>query len=506
MIDTHPLLRFFRHGDIRLFAVALSCLFSLAAVLAEPVLNDDAFGYLRAAELFNSAGAGAVLDEYGWYGYSLLIALADRVLPGGPLAAAHLINTAAFGLLVWVFITLMSEYRDGTRVRLFAAVAILVFPLVNEMRHFLVRDFAFWAFCMLALLQLIRYHRHSRARNALGWCLAMLAAIFFRLEGLVLLVLTPLSLLVNGALPWQRRLRDYGLIQLILLIGVVLVYLLCLTLGVDLPELMRYAYRHYLPLLFDFGSVLMSTATALNQSIFTPQNFPGNSGHGIVVLFIAYTYTVAVNLINALTLPVALLLVYGLIGKRYRVSPHASLPALFFLGGSLLSLLIFMFIMHFLTTRYATLAALILLSFVPLCLDDAFRQAWRSGAVRHFHLAFGFFVFYFLVDSLVSFGYSKDYERDAAQWSRDHLATASGELYTNSYTVAYVSGKVPEYDKINKDALAYLDHLKSGDHLAAVIRYDETQLREMLDARGDLELLVNFANERDDQVRIYRVY
>src|SRR5690606_21029653 len=111
----------------------------------------------------------------------------------------------------------------------------------------------------------------------------------------------------------------------------------------------------------------------------------------------AYAYTVAVNLVNALTLPIALLLVYGLIGKQYRVSPHASLPALFFLGGSLLSLLIFMFIMHFLTTRYAVLASLILLSFVPLCLDDAFRQAWRSGAVGRFQLAFGFFVFYFLM-------------------------------------------------------------------------------------------------------------
>src|SRR5690606_39474249 len=123
MTENHPLLRFLRHGDIRLAAVALSCLFSLAAVLAEPVLNDDAFGYLRAAELFRDQGAGAVLNEYGWYGYSLLIALLDGILPGGPLAAAHLLNAAAFALLVWVFITPMSEYRAGMRVRLFAAIA-----------------------------------------------------------------------------------------------------------------------------------------------------------------------------------------------------------------------------------------------------------------------------------------------------------------------------------------------------------------------------------------------
>src|SRR5690606_17740658 len=181
----------------------------------------------------------------------------------------------------------------------------------------------------------------------------------------------------------------------------------------------------------------------------------------------------------------------------------ASLPALFFLGGSLLSLLIFMFIMHFLTTRYATLAALILLSFVPLCLDDAFRQAWRSGALRRFHLAFGFFVFYFLMDSLVSFGYSKDYEREAAEWTRANLEPGVA-LYTDSYTVAYVSGRIPGYDRIERDALVYLDRLSPGDYLAAVADYDEPELREALDGRGNLELVISFANERDDQVRIYR--
>jgi len=35
-------------------ALILSCLFSLIVILQNPLLNDDAYKYLRAAELFNT--------------------------------------------------------------------------------------------------------------------------------------------------------------------------------------------------------------------------------------------------------------------------------------------------------------------------------------------------------------------------------------------------------------------------------------------------------------------
>ena len=488
---------------VRGWAVLISCLFSFIAVRSEGLLNDDAFGYLRAAELFGSDGVRAVLDNYGWYGYSLLIALLDGVLPGGLLQAAYLLNAATYALLVWIFVSLVSEYREGERVKLFAAAVILVFPLINEMRAMLVRDFAFWAFCLLALLQLVRYHRELRLAHALGWSLAMLAATFFRLEALVLLLLAPLSLLFNPDIAPARRLRGYLALQGILLAGLALVFLGSAAAGIDLPELIGYAYRYYLPRLLDLGAVLGDTAGRLNQAIFAPQNFPGNSGHGLIILLGAYLYTLLVNLINALGVPFSVLFLYGLATGRLRTPAHARLPALFFAGASLLSLLLFMAIMQFLTQRYAALASLVIISFLPLALDSLYLRAREIGRARRFGAVFGFFLFYLAVDSLISFGYSRRYVEDAVAWSRAELQTGA-RLYTNSYTIAYHSGRVPEYDKVNLDPTSYLWQLSPGDYLVAEVAHDEGDLKQALDANGGLKLLITFGNEREDEIRVYR--
>ena len=58
-------------------ALLVSLLFSLLLALTNPLLNDDAFTYIKAAERFQQDGIDAVLQEYGWHAYSVLIALAD---------------------------------------------------------------------------------------------------------------------------------------------------------------------------------------------------------------------------------------------------------------------------------------------------------------------------------------------------------------------------------------------------------------------------------------------
>ena len=65
----------------------------------------------------------------------------------------------------------------GWSVHWLGALTILAYPLINEMRYFLIRDFAFWGFALLSLLHLVRYHQHGRWHNALYWCLALLTAI-----------------------------------------------------------------------------------------------------------------------------------------------------------------------------------------------------------------------------------------------------------------------------------------------------------------------------------------
>lgn len=489
--------------DIRIYAVLISCLFSLITILSNPILNNDAFGYLRAAELFSSEGISYILNNYGWYGYSILIATINKILPLGLLNSAHLLNIASYGLLVYCFITLVTEYKNTQQLKIFASIIILVFPLINEMRFFLIRDFAFWAFGILALHQLIRFHKTLRISYGLGWCLAIFMAIFFRLEGIVLLVLTPFSIFLNNTIPLNIRFRNYLKIQAILLVGISLVLLICAVMGVDIIALIQYAYRYYLPGIYNITDILAETSTQLNQVIFDPQNFPGNSGHGLVILIFAYIYTLAVILVSALSIPLSVLFLYGLFSKKYRLSTECTLPLIFFMASSLISLLIFMFIMHFLTQRYAVLSCIMLLSLLPLCLDNLYLIAIAQKKLKRFNAIFAFFIFYFTVASLISFGYSKRYIKDASEWTKNNL-NENSQLYTNNYSIAFFSEMVEEYDKINRNPAAYIENIQAGEYLVVDVRVADDSLKILLREKAGLKLLEIFANNRDDQIRIYR--
>jgi hypothetical protein len=489
--------------SIPLWAVLISCVFSIFSISTNPLLNDDAYGYLRAAEIFNTDGIRPVLDQYGWYGYSILIALADRVLPGELVASAHILNTLAYALVVFAFIKICSESQASRRIELFAALTILSFPLLNEMRYFLIRDFAFWAFTLLGLLLLLRLARNRKPLTALYCGLALLAATVFRLEGLLLVAVAPLSLLAS---PGSRiaNLRLAAKLLLVLSSALVAVFVLALLAGVNLLDIAQYAYRFYLPLLFNFEALVSSTALNLSQLLFATDNFPGSSNaeHGFVVLAFAYSYTVLANLVNALGVPLSALLVYSYLRGYLRPPLHLRWALSAYVTASVLALLCFVLIMHFLTQRYATLLCLLLLTLVPTALNNIYEHALANNARRKFHIIFGTLCAYLLIDSLISFGYSKQYLEDASAWAAAELPSAAN-IHTNNYALAYTSGRIPEYDKISLNTQEILQESRSDDYIMLDVKHDETTIKHQLDENPQLQLLQSFANKRGDEVRIY---
>lgn len=493
---------FLQRGDPRLAAVVASCLISLVTIADNPIPNDDAFSYLRAAELFRTQGLEAMLSAYGWYGYSVLIALVNGIFPIGLINSAHLLNMLAFALLTVTFISLVAEYRDEPRVKLFAALVILLFPTINELRFNLIRDFGYWAFCLAALLQLIRFGKSGRPLHAAGWLLAMAGAVFFRLEGLVILALSPFALLVPWSLPHRgRRLLVLGGL---LLAGTATILLLFFLAGINLIEVFRFAYRWYLPLLAAYPDTLASAASGASLSEHISPQLAMFAGKGLIVLLAGYLYAVAATLVMTLGPPVALFLVYTWLTGRQRLDEAAKWPWLFFTGASLLSLLLFVSIMQFLTTRYAVMTALLLLTLMPLALDNLYLAAQASGRLQTCRRMAGFWLVYFVVDSLVSFGYSKAYIEEAIAWSRDNMAPGS-TLQTNNFAVAYYSGLVAAYDEVDIDPAASLAALGGSGYLVLELSHDELALREQLAGRDDLAELAAFANTRGDAIIIYRL-
>lgn len=486
-------------------ALVLSCLFSLIVILQQPLLNDDAYGYLRAAEMFNTDGARAVLETFSWPHYSFLIALADRVLPGDLITAAHTLNTALYALLTYAFLLLVRELRDNPRTRLFAAVCILALPLTNEMRYFVIRDTGFWAFALLSLVWLIRHNRSGNTRMAFYWSVTLIAACAFRLEGLLLLALAPWSLLLpDASAPLKERAERCGRLFVILAAVVVSVLLVAMLAGLSLPELVAYAYRWYLPRLADLVALLDSTASNVGAALFTPDNFPGSANTGIALTIALFGYVLALvtNLVSALSVPLATLLVAGLLFRGPVAAPvQARRTMQAYVAISLLTLLLFILIMHFMTQRYSTLLALLILTQVPLTLDELYTRAGSSQSLfKSFHLYFFVFTFYFLADSLFSFGYSKQHIEDGIAWAREQMP-ANAQLKTNNFAIAYHSGRIPGYDATVRQATSVVDTSSKGDYLVLEVDHDDD--RSALDANPSLELLQQYMNERKDEVRVY---
>jgi hypothetical protein len=448
--------------------------------------------------MFSNNGIRQVLQEYGWPGYSIVIALADQVLPTGLPGTAYILNTASYILLTIAFIRLCMALHDGPLIPFFAALTVLCFPLINEMRFMLIRDFAFWGFAILSLQQLVVFTRTGYIMNACSWCAALFAAIFFRLEGMLLL-LAPLCFLTPGQ---YRKSLTLGAT---VLAGMTISGLIAILMQINLVDLIRFAYRYYLPLIFDLGSLLEASSHETLAALFAPGNFPDtdNTGHGMVIVVFAYLWTVTANLVNALGVPVAAFIAWGLIRTGWQAAPDARRPLLFYLVLSVLTLLLFLMIMHFLTQRYATLLCLLLLTQIPPSLQQLSTQAFAGGKPVKFMATTGAIIFYLLADSLVSFGYSTAYINESIAWMNDNIPPASG-FHSNNFAIAYGSGLIEEYDRISRDPAFALQNLAAGDYIALDLHYDQQQWSEELAGDPRFELVTSFGNSRDDRVMIYR--
>jgi hypothetical protein len=108
-------------------------------------------------------------------------------------------------------------------------------------------------------------------------------------------------------------------------------------------------------------------------------------------------------------------------------------------------------------------------------------------------------VLYYVVDSLISFGYSQRHVEEGIAWARAELP-AGTQLKTNNFAIAYRSGHVTDYHLTQRDAAAVIASAESGEVL--VLEVDRGR-GDFIDAYPQVEELQRFANERGDEVRVY---
>tara|TARA_B110000879_G_scaffold14530_1_gene17931 strand:- start:4041 stop:4511 length:471 start_codon:yes stop_codon:yes gene_type:complete len=118
-----------------------------------------------------------------------------------------------------------------------------------------------------------------------------------------------------------------------------------------------------------------------------------------------------------------------------------------------------------------------------------------------------FFFSYCAIDSYYSFGESKSYVNDSIEWIAVNTNDSSA-LVTNNHAIAYFSGKVEDYDLVQRN-LTEEEILSSevGDTIVAELTFETRKLLESNAITDKLKVLAYFPDTQAQRIAIFeRVY
>lgn len=494
MLD-HPALNWLRQHP-RFFAMIGSLLIAGYVLSLGERPNDDAYTYVRVADILLHDGFAAAYAYYPWATYSVLFAhfiLIDLDL----FTAGRVLNALLYSLLTVSFISLAGELvrnaesqRRGT-ILFLAAVTVLLYPQLNEYRSMLIRDVGYWAFMLLGLQQLIIAVRMP-ARSSQFWgrmlafFVALLFAFAFRTEALGYLILTPLLFCFLRDHIGNRRVGDALRVSLALAALGILALGGSLAAGIELFTLLSKFSATYLPFFEATFSPDEVQRTELSSVLFGAHAEAYSSDYLPVFLVTGLLSILAVSLTSAVGLPY--LVVIGIasikvwLGEKQRVAINLAnrlgveKDALILIAGfALINLGIlvgFVLITRFVSARYGMLLSLLVALLVPLLLHHAL----DTSRGRRVSVAVVLLFTYCLIDSFFSFGERKTFLQDSIDWVQSNETSAP--FLTNNHTLAYASERVEFYDKTPR-YLSRQTLLETSTNTIIVIELNE-QMRETM--------------------------
>lgn len=493
-----------RQLDIRLYAVVASLVIS-GIIFLPPFAhtpNDDAFTYIRTADIFLNEGLAAAFQHYTWASYAVLIGLTSK-LGIGLFPAAHLINALFYALLVFSFVSIAREMHTSRLLLALSAVVILVYPQLNEYRTYVIRDTGFWALALLALWQFLLFARSGVWYYATGFCCALLLATALRPEALFYLLVTPIALLFDRRYAQEERRRR--LLQLVIqMTGIGVVALVVLAMGgINIITLLTEFVSVYKPFLANTFTPDPTQTEAIGNVLFG--EYAASFSREYIGMFMAAGLLTILfaNLFNSIGGPYLWVLVYGAFQKQLQVTRAVAMPVLLYMLTNALVLLGFLLITRYLTSRYAIMFSLMLVLVIPQLL--AYYLHNKSAARRRSAIVvLSVFLTYCAFDSYITFGDSKRYVYDAIAWVETNSEDSTA-LVTNNHAVAYYSGKVVDYDKTVRNLTA-ADILQTahGDLVVIESNFAMEQLLRTPAIAAALEQVLVLPSAEDVQLVILR--
>lgn len=499
-----PRLIFDRPGFYALVAAA-SLLLSLWAVYLDPVINHDGISEVRAAEYFSVAAWRAGLELAGQPLYSLFAAAISRVTGVSAAHGFYALNAALVALLAVGFVVVVSAMGGGRRTQWLAALLILLFPALNELRSPISGDAGYWAFYVWGLAYFMRYAATRDHRSLAGWGLAALIALLFAVEVLVFLLLVPMWLHVQDHKPGGSR---RALKWLVVAAGglVLLVYALweqAWHSQVPVDSLLRHPVEQLADGWHELGRALRFRLEALQESFL--DHFSQN--YDEAALAATLLVTCAVGLINGLGPVYSALAGYALtvsrsvlaVEQRYWWAVFVVVSTLLLLGPALTSFVV--------EKRDAMTAALTLLAIVPAALERLWQNRSTQLGYRRWLLPLALVLVIGSGINGLDLRGQHYHLRDAGLWLRAAAAPDSS-LYSNSEIVVYYSGLDgyrPRADYSWREAMAtvWQDRWRDFDYFVVAIDGGNAHRESVLMRRIDIDPVMTFSSDAGDRVLVF---
>ena len=490
-----------RQHDIRWIAVTASLVLSIFTLLLQEIPNSDAYTYARTAEIFLTDGIVAAYQHYSWATYSILIGLVS-VTGLDVFSAGLFVNAMFYAILVYAFLSIVKEINDSEPLLAIAAVCILVYPQLNEYRDLLIRDVGFWALSLAALWQLLLYAKTQSTCSAVIFCACLLIAASFRAEALAYLAFSPLALLFDTRLEdVARKALLVKIYAIVISLSIGLLLFLALM-GLNPAQLFLNFASIYEPFFSGTFTVNDEERALLGSLLFTEYASIFSREYIEVFLFAGMISILLANLLAGVGGPYLIILTIGLFKSRLRLNREVAIPVAFYLCINFLILLSFIIVTRYLSSRYAMLMCILLVLFVPSIVLHFLDSARISGRKSIFYIVAIFFS-YCAIDSYYSFGESKFYVRDSIEWIAQNT-DGSSELVTNNHAIAYFSGKVEDYDLVQRN-LTEEEILSSevGNIIAAELTFETKNLLEKNIIVDKLKVLAYFPDIETKRIVIF---
>jgi hypothetical protein len=491
-----------RQIDIRIYAVLASLLISVFTILVPQSPNDDAYVYVRTAEIFSLDGFSTALQHYSWAGYSILISLFGN-LGFSLFTAAYVVNALFFALLVFAFISILKEIDASESSLMLAAVTILVYPELNEYRYFIVRDIGFWAFSIFALWQFLLYTKQATIRYGLGFCCSLLLAAMFRIEAIAYLMITPFALLLDYRFEMRERskrfLKLYKIIGATMIVGIILLTLL----GLNAWQLFIEFLSVYKPFLQNLLNTDTAQSYELGIALFNDHAAPYSQEYIALFMLAGLSAILLATVVSGIGGPFLVVLIIGFLRGKLRLQRQIALPVIFYVVVNIVILFAFIFVTRYLSSRYTILMCILLALFIPVFFSQLLQKA-AADRTKYVKAFIVLFVTFCVIDSFYSFGTSRDYIDDAIDWIVLQKESPGG-LLTNNHALAYNSGKIENYDRTQYNLTENeILNAEPGDLIAVELRYEMEQLLARNSVAGVIDFEIAFSDSDRQRIAVYR--